>query len=52
MAKATCPDDSTPEHFVLIPDDKLKVGKRGKCSRYGHRYKIVTVSPLKLKLGE
>lgn len=48
MAKAACPDDATPEHFVVIPDEKVKVGKRGQCSRYGHRYKISAREPLTL----
>ena len=49
MAKAACPDDATPEHFVVIPDDKVKVGKRGQCTRFGHRYKIVSKDPLSLE---
>ena len=49
MAKAPCPNNATEEHFVVIPDDEVKVGKRRQCSRYGHRYKIVGKNPLELE---
>lgn len=49
MAKAACPDNATEEHFVVIPDDKVKVGRIRQCSRYGHRYKIAGKDPLVLE---
>ena len=48
MAKARCPDDATPLHYVTLPDSKIKKGKRGTCGKYGHRFVVETVDPLKL----